>query len=549
MLKYILDVLVLQALFLLAFQAIKQSRWFQVNRFFLLISIGLSLLLPFMSFGWLTTVFENSALNLEFQVGELSTVFIDHTATSTQTNPSTEPQTSQLQWSWLQIILAIAASISVLKLILFRYKFQKIQKLLSTARFMYYNDDCEIYTLPNSTEAFSFFKKIYIGSDFSEAQFKHILAHEQIHAQSLHSFDVVLIEVCSAVFWFNPFWYWYKHEFALLHEYEADAKASKQSSVNTYFQSLLSVSFNTQNLRFVNHFFNQSILKKRVIMLKESNKTKFKTIKYLWLLPALLVSLTYLSCTEDTVKDDVLQQQIHQEEAEVYRAKFQKIIDERLAEGLNIFEIMQSDEFDVEHNDIKTKEEFYKSQVIMKNLMTEVYEEKPDGEARLAEMEEMFTKTYEDYLNRKKTMDVKSKSKFVDGFADGSTYESQELDVSFSVVDQPPYTESCEGLATAKEQKQCFSQFIKEFVNQKSKDVGLIETASNLGFTGIKRIYVQFRVNSFGEVVNVNARAPHPELKTIAENLFSDMPTLIPGQHEGQNVSVVYSLPITFNLD
>ena len=544
MLKYILDVLVLQALFLLAFQAIKQSRWFQVNRLFLLTSIALSLLLPLMSFGWLTTVFENPALNLEFQVGELSTVFIDHTATSTQVNPSIEPQNSQMQWSWLQIIMAIVASISVIKLILFRYKFQKIQKLLSTARFMYYSDDCEIYTLPNSTEAFSFFKKIYIGSEFSEAQFKHILAHEQIHAQSLHSFDVALIEICSAVFWFNPFWYWYKHEFALLHEYEADAKASKQSSVNAYFQSLLNVSFGTQNLKFVNHFFNQSILKKRIIMLQESNKTKFKAIKYLWLLPALLVSLTYLSCTEDSVKDDVLQQQIHQEEAEVYRAKFQKIIDERLAEGLNIFEIMQSDEFDIEHNDIKTKEEFYKSQVIMKNLMTEVYEEKPDGESRLAEMQEMFTKTYEDYLKSKKDKQTHTvETEYVE-----DAENTKGLDVGFMQVDQAPYFETCEGLVSNKETKQCVSQFISDFVSKKAKEVGLHETAKNLGFQGVKRVYVQFTISTLGEIINVKARAPHPELQQKAETIIEQLPEMIPGKHRGEAVNVVYSLPITFKI-
>ena len=544
MLKYILDVLVLQALFLLAFQAIKQSRWFQVNRFFLLTSIALSLLLPLMSFGWLTTVFENPALNLEFQVGELSTVFIDNAATSTQVNPSIEPQNSQMQWSWLQIIMAIVASISVIKLILFRYKFQKIQKLLLTASFMYYKDDCEIYTLPNSTEAFSFFKKIYIGSEFSEAQFKHILAHEQIHAQSLHSFDVALIEICSAVFWFNPFWYWYKHEFALLHEYEADAKASKQSSVNAYFQSLLNVSFGTQNLKFVNHFFNQSILKKRIIMLQESNKTKFKAIKYLWLLPALLVSLTYLSCTEDSVKDDVLQQQIHQEEAEVYRAKFQKIIDERLAEGLNIFEIMQSDEFDVDHGNVKTKEEFYKSQVIMKNLMTEVYEEKPDGEARLAEMQEMFTKTYEDYLKSKKDKQTHTvESEYVENAED-----TKGLDVGFMQVDQAPYFETCEGLVSNKETKQCVSQFISDFVSKKAKEVGLHETAKNLGFQGVKRVYVQFTISTLGEIINVKARAPHPELQQKAETIIEQLPEMIPGQHRGEAVNVVYSLPITFKI-
>ncbi|QSS96246.1 M56 family metallopeptidase [Psychroflexus sp. ALD_RP9] len=544
MLKYLLDVLVLQALFLIAFQAIKQSRLFQLNRLFLLLSIGLSILLPLLSFKWLTAIFETPALNFELQIGELSTMFIDNTSTVTQIDTSAVAQKSKMQWSWLQIIVTIVGSISLLKLILLRYKFRKIQKVLSTARFMCYDHDCEIYSLPHSTEAFSFLKKVYIGSDFSEAQFKHILAHEKIHAQSLHSLDVLLIEFCSAIFWFNPFWYWYKSEFALLHEYEADAKASKLSSVNAYFQSLLNVSFGTQNLKFVNHFFNQSILKKRIIMLQQSNKNQFKAIKYLWLLPALLLSLTYLSCTEDSVKDDVLQQQIHQEEAEVYRAKFQKIIDARLAEGQTIFEIMQSDEFDIEHNDTKTKEEFYKSQVIMKNLMTVVYEEKPDGEARLAEMQEMFTQTYEDYLKSKKDKQTYTvETEYVE-----DTEHTKGLDVGFMHVNQAPYFETCEGLVSNKETKQCVSQFISDFVSKKAIEVGLIQTAKNLGFQDIQRVYVQFKINTLGEIVNVKARAPHPDLQQKAETIIKQLPDMIPGEHHGEVVNVVYSLPITFKI-
>ena len=47
-------------------------------------------------------------------------------------------------------------------------------------------------------------------------------------------------------------------------------------------------------------------------------------------------------------------------------------------------------------------------------------------------------------------------------------------------------------------------------------------------------------------MINVNARAPHPELKEYVEELVRKLPKLVPGKHEGKVVKVGYTLPITF---
>jgi len=55
---------------------------------------------------------------------------------------------------------------------------------------------------------FSFLNFIFISSNYqnlSNSELNQIKAHEKIHIQQLHTFDIIFIELASIVFWFNPF--------------------------------------------------------------------------------------------------------------------------------------------------------------------------------------------------------------------------------------------------------------------------------------------------------------------------------------------------------
>lgn len=115
-------------------------------------------------------------------------------------------------------------------------------------------------------------------------------------------------------------------------------------------------------------------------------------------------------------------------------------------------------------------------------------------------------------------------------------------DVPFAVVSQVPVFPGCEGLATEKERKQCMSGKITEFVN-KHFDTSL---GKELGLEGMKRIYVQFRINKDGVVDNLRARAPHPKLAEEAKRVVRLLPEMEPGKQREKAVGVLYTLPITF---
>jgi len=84
----------------------------------------------------------------------------------------------------------------------------------------------------------------------------------------------------------------------LLQEFIADANVALQKDKKEYYQDLLSQVFKTESISFINTFFNQSLIKKRISMLQKSKSKKIVQIKYLFLLPLIAGMLLYTSCTE-----------------------------------------------------------------------------------------------------------------------------------------------------------------------------------------------------------------------------------------------------------
>ncbi|MFN2261012.1 MAG: energy transducer TonB [Psychroflexus sp.] len=122
--------------------------------------------------------------------------------------------------------------------------------------------------------------------------------------------------------------------------------------------------------------------------------------------------------------------------------------------------------------------------------------------------------------------------------------EEEIGDVPFSVIESVPVFPGCEEYDTNEERKKCMSQKISKFVN-KNFDTGL---ASDLGLSGVNRVYVQFKIDKNGNIVDVAARAPHPRLQSEGERVIKKLPKMKPGKQRGQSVGVLYSLPITFQV-
>lgn len=128
-----------------------------------------------------------------------------------------------------------------------------------------------------------------------------------------------------------------------------------------------------------------------------------------------------------------------------------------------------------------------------------------------------------------------------------SVKEEEEVieDVPFLVIENVPVFPGCKGNNT--ELRACFSSQISKFVSKKFN----AELASDLGLaTGsIQRIFVMFKIDKNGNIVNIQARAPHKRLQEEAIRVIKLLPKMTPGRQRGRAVGVRYGLPIVFKVE
>jgi TonB family protein len=120
---------------------------------------------------------------------------------------------------------------------------------------------------------FSFFNFILIGdaANLSETERRSVIEHERVHADQLHSLDIILVSLVQIAFWFNPFIRLYKRYFVQLHEFEADARAVRNSDPNKYCSLLARVALKSADFSIAN-YFNNSLTVKRITMIKTIKK-------------------------------------------------------------------------------------------------------------------------------------------------------------------------------------------------------------------------------------------------------------------------------------
>ncbi|MFD1294896.1 energy transducer TonB [Lutibacter holmesii] len=117
-------------------------------------------------------------------------------------------------------------------------------------------------------------------------------------------------------------------------------------------------------------------------------------------------------------------------------------------------------------------------------------------------------------------------------------------EVPFILIEDAPEFPGCTG--TKEEKKACFISQISKFVGA-NFDGGL---ASELGLDpGVKRISVLFKIDKVGNIVDVQARAPHKKLQKEAIRVVALLPKMEPGKQRGNPVTVKYALPIVFKVE
>ncbi len=119
-------------------------------------------------------------------------------------------------------------------------------------------------------------------------------------------------------------------------------------------------------------------------------------------------------------------------------------------------------------------------------------------------------------------------------------------EVPFAIIEKVPVYRGCDEKMNNKDLKKCMSTKVAEHVSKNFR----IKLAKKLNLdSGIVRIFVAFKVDKDGKVIDIMARAPHQKLEEEAKRVIRKIPKLTkPGYQKGKAVIVPYALPIVFNV-
>jgi len=526
MINYLLEMFICQALFLGLYQLFKSEPYFRINRIYLLGALLISLILPLITlsqvipikisqsyFEWLQPVEIGTSTPNKITFSEIKKIEND----------------SSFQWNLYYLLYSFGI---LLYVIWFIKRNRKTFQYLNLNSFDFYKSK-PVVQIPKSDLAFSFFNRIYIGSQIPNSQYQLILEHEYQHLKQKHSWDIIIIEIIQCLLWFNPLIYIFKNYIRQLHEFEADKSVSISYSKINYINTLLNQNFGTQNVSFINPFFHNSNLKKRIKMLQRVQSSTLKKFKYLLIIPVMLIAVT-ISCTQD----EIIEPEMTEEELKELKLDF---IEDFFSEKPSIFKRL-------------------KNKPDLKSLLNQYDLEIKDNYSRLEKnaigtiltFSTMIVKSDEDYYNQlieeiNSTESLKSIFEEYQNRLEENTItrtEIEEIDentsIPFALIDKPPHPQNCDGLSN-EELKKCTNEFINSHVNQ-NFNTGKFSDLEPKRY----RVSVQFKIDNTGNVADIKTRGPSLELENEARRVIESLPQFVPGEQDGQAINVLYGLPINF---
>jgi hypothetical protein len=198
-------------------------------------------------------------------------------------------------WHWAAIAFWAGAILLSLRLLQQLYSLFKLYRSSTPAQI----EDHNIRVINADVSPFSFWKSIYVNpTNHTPDDLKAILLHEQVHVSEWHTLDILLAELSTIFYWFNPGVWLMKKAVRENIEFITDRKILR-GGINTkqYQYSLVNVSFAASSNSIVNHF-NISTIKKRIIMMNAKRSSNFKLTRYAFLIPAVVALLLVFSISK-----------------------------------------------------------------------------------------------------------------------------------------------------------------------------------------------------------------------------------------------------------
>jgi hypothetical protein len=286
-LLYVLKSIFISGLFLGYYWiALRNKSFNYYNRFYLLLSMAGSFIIPLFNFNWFTI--DKQAMPVSPETFQFITQEIA---------PKHAPTIS-----WQAVVLYVVIGISLFLLLVLAFNISKVYHLkrrsavveMEGLDFIYTNLDQAPFSFLNNL----FWKEsISLDDDFGQKIFKHELTH--IHQK--HTLDVLFCQFINSICWMNPFNWLIQKELKAIHEFIADREAVGNNNVEEFVQLLLQAHYGKHFLN-PTHAFYYSSIKRRLIMLTTTNNARFKFLRKALVLPVTFAAVVVLSVSVTETK-------------------------------------------------------------------------------------------------------------------------------------------------------------------------------------------------------------------------------------------------------
>lgn len=509
--------IVLAILYLYYLLVLRRQTLFTVNRFYLLSTLFVAVILPFIRIDLSAPVDSTEpVIALPTVLAYVNTIGNYSPAAATH-----EPLINLTLIYFLGILCFsfryIWAIIRVLQL-RFRYPGKKVKGL-------------RVIFLPENTATFSFFSYIFLSKQrLSKENLKNIFEHEKIHVRQMHSLDLFIAEVLCILNWYNPLFWIIKNAILQNHEYIADQQVIRRFQTGSYLLLLVNQTFKGA-FSFTNYFCCSN-LKKRMIMMTKKQTQRSRIIN---LIPAVLIvgilfiSFSCNSSNEANTNTPPLPTKATSEDVFVVTEDMPEFLDGNVQEWL-------------------AKNLEYPHEAKEKNIEGKVYVQfiiEKDGNVSNVKI----LRGKDSLLNNEALRAVKSMPKWKPGKQRGQEVRvSYTLPINFALnnpKDSQIPAESGSEVFVVVETMPSFPGGNPQ--NWIAKNIKYPAIAVENGIQG--KVYVQFVIEKDGSITDVKViRGIDASLDNEALRVIKTMPNWNPGKQKGHPVRVTYTMPIAFSL-
>ena len=275
---YDLKVAVLIAVFYMFYRLMLAKETFhRVNRFILLLTAVASFVLPLCVITTHQTVVMPMS-QIDVEIG---------------TAVTTDLQSDAIRYQDLQSVLSYLFIIGVVATLAHTlWSVFRILTLIRNSEQHPQPDGTTLCVTGNADLApFSWMHYIVMNRSDYDIRDAAILAHERGHIRLHHSWDVLLVDVLTALQWFNPAIWMLRSDLRAIHEYEADGAVLSQGINARQYQYLLITKAGGIGGYSLVNGISHSTLKNRITMMQNNKSERSRLVKLLALIPIVGVAL------------------------------------------------------------------------------------------------------------------------------------------------------------------------------------------------------------------------------------------------------------------